>query len=389
MLSLLLSLLPLLPAALAFDDDAMRSKKVYQLVTDRFAREDGSTSASCDIRQYCGGTWKGIASKLDYISGMGFDTVWISPVVDNIEGETPYGAAYHGYWTRDPDQLNANYGSPEDLRALAQALHDKNMYLMLDVVVNHVAATNGPNFQANSSYGPFSSQDDFHPFCWVDNFENQTNVENCWLGDESVILPDLNTQSQTVVDYWNNWVRNIVSNYTIDAIRIDTVKHVPHEFWTGFTEAAGVANVGEVLYFDPEYIGSYQRNGSVNPFNYAVYYPLTRAFNSSVGSLEEVSQMVRQVAGNSTDPSLYGSFLNNHDNARFESMVTDRSVSPMSSIQRIEIAYPFSKSITPTPILSLLTVSLTCTTEVRTASPEAMTPRTERLSGPPTTILAL
>jgi alpha-amylase len=326
MFSLLLSLLPLLPAAAAFDDDAMRSKKVYQLVTDRFARDDGSTSASCDIRQYCGGTWKGIANKLDYIKGMGFDTVWISPVVDNIEGETPYGQAYHGYWTRDPDQLNANFGSPDDLRSLASSLHDKDMFLMVDVVLNHVASTAGQNFQTNSSYGPFASQDDFHPFCWVDNYDNQTNVEQCWLGDDSVVLPDLNTQSQTVVDYWNNWIRNIVSNYTVDAIRLDTVKHVPHEFWTGFTAAAGVSNVGEVLDDDAEYIGSYQQNGSVNPFNYAVWGPLTRAFNSSVGSLEEVSQMVRQVAGNSTDPSLYGSFLNNHDNARFESKVSDRSV---------------------------------------------------------------
>jgi alpha-amylase len=313
MFSYALALLPLVPAALAFDNDAMRSKKVYQLVTDRFAREDGSTSAACDIRSYCGGTWKGVASQLDYIKGMGFDTVWISPVVDNIEGQTAYGEAYHGYWTRNPDLLNTNFGTTDDLKSLAQSLHDKEMFLMLDVVVNHVAATSGQSFQANSSYGPFATQDDFHPFCWVDNYENQTNVEQCWLGDDSVILPDLNTQSQTVIEYWNNWVKNIVANYTVDAIRIDTVKHVPHSFWPAFTEAAGVANVGEVLYFDPE-------------FNYAIYYPLTRAFNSSVGSLEEVSQMVRQVAGNSSDPSLYGSFLNNHDNPRFESFVTDRSV---------------------------------------------------------------
>jgi len=147
--ALALALLPLLPAVLAFDDDAMRSKKVYQLVTDRFALESGSTSQSCDIRSYCGGTWKGVASKLDYIKGMGFDTVWISPVVDNIEGVTPYGEAYHGYWTRNPDQLNAKFGTADDLKSLAQSLHDKDMYLMLDVVVNHVAATSGQNFQTN------------------------------------------------------------------------------------------------------------------------------------------------------------------------------------------------------------------------------------------------
>ena len=385
--ALALALLPLLPAVLAFDDDAMRSKKVYQLVTDRFALESGSTSQSCDIRSYCGGTWKGVASKLDYIKGMGFDTVWISPVVDNIEGVTPYGEAYHGYWTRNPDQLNAKFGTADDLKSLAQSLHDKDMYLMLDVVVNHVAATSGQNFQTNSSYGPFATQDDFHPFCWVDNYDNQTNVEQCWLGDDSVILPDLNTQSQNVVNYWNNWITNLVSNYTVDAIRIDTVKHVPHSFWPAFTQAAGVANVGEVLYFDPEYIGSYQTNGSVNPFNYAVYYPLTRAFNSTVGSLEEVSQMVRQVAGNSSDPSLYGSFLNNHDNPRFESVVTDRSVRHFLHMTMTMLTN--SKFTMPILTHSSLMVSHTCTTEVKVDSQEATTPRIEKHFGPPTLTLVL
>lgn len=33
---------------------------------------------------------------LDYIQGMGFDAIWISPVVGNIEGNTSYGEAYHG-----------------------------------------------------------------------------------------------------------------------------------------------------------------------------------------------------------------------------------------------------------------------------------------------------
>ncbi len=68
-----------------------------QLVTDRFATPDGS-SPSCDTgdRKYCGGTWKGIISKLDYIHDLGFDAVWISPVVANLEGNTTDGQAYHG-----------------------------------------------------------------------------------------------------------------------------------------------------------------------------------------------------------------------------------------------------------------------------------------------------
>lgn len=68
-----------------------------QVMTDRFAVADNS-SKPCDTsaRKYCGGSWKGITSHLDYIQNLGFDAIWISPVVENLEGETGYGEAYHG-----------------------------------------------------------------------------------------------------------------------------------------------------------------------------------------------------------------------------------------------------------------------------------------------------
>lgn len=87
-------------AALSADDWAKQS--IYQVLTDRFARTDGSTSASCDLSSYCGGSWQGLINKLDYIQGMGFTAVrrflervllyiliwrqkiWISPIVTQI-----------------------------------------------------------------------------------------------------------------------------------------------------------------------------------------------------------------------------------------------------------------------------------------------------------------
>jgi alpha-amylase len=54
-----------------------RSQSIYQLLTDRFARTDGSTTAACDAADgiYCGGSWQGVIDKLDYIQGMGFTAV--------------------------------------------------------------------------------------------------------------------------------------------------------------------------------------------------------------------------------------------------------------------------------------------------------------------------
>ena len=54
-----------------------RNQSIYQLLTDRFARTDGSTTATCDPGDqiYCGGSWQGVIDMLDYIQGMGFTAV--------------------------------------------------------------------------------------------------------------------------------------------------------------------------------------------------------------------------------------------------------------------------------------------------------------------------
>jgi alpha-amylase len=54
-----------------------RSQSIYQILTDRFARTDGSTTATCVTGDqiYCGGSWQGVIDMLDYIQGMGFTAV--------------------------------------------------------------------------------------------------------------------------------------------------------------------------------------------------------------------------------------------------------------------------------------------------------------------------
>jgi len=44
---------------------------VYNIVTDRFARPDGSTDTCDNLMDYCGGGWRGILNHLDYIAELG------------------------------------------------------------------------------------------------------------------------------------------------------------------------------------------------------------------------------------------------------------------------------------------------------------------------------
>lgn len=71
----LLLLALLAPQVVGRTPEEWRSRRVYQLLTDRFARTNGDTSQCSDLSDYCGGTYRGIVSKLDYIEGMGFNAV--------------------------------------------------------------------------------------------------------------------------------------------------------------------------------------------------------------------------------------------------------------------------------------------------------------------------
>lgn len=56
-------------AVSATDLAGWRTRSIYQVMIDRFARTDGSTDADCDVSKFCGGSWKGLVNKLDYIQG--------------------------------------------------------------------------------------------------------------------------------------------------------------------------------------------------------------------------------------------------------------------------------------------------------------------------------
>lgn len=44
---------------------------------------------------------------------------------------------------------------------------------------------------------------------------------NCWLGDTTVPLPDLNTQDPEVQSVYGDWIENLVNEYSFDGLRID------------------------------------------------------------------------------------------------------------------------------------------------------------------------
>ncbi|EGZ77653.1 alpha-amylase A precursor [Neurospora tetrasperma FGSC 2509] len=290
----------------ALTSSEWRKQSIYQVVTDRFARSDLSTSAPCDTSQqvYCGGSWQGLISKLDYIQGMGFTAVWISPIVKQIDGVTKDGSSYHGYWASDIWSLNPSFGTADNLKGLSKALHDRGMYLMVDVVTNHMAYLGCRSCINYQGLNPFSSQSYYHSPCTI-NYDNQTSIETCWQGSDVVSLPDLKTET--------------------DGLRIDSVKHVEKSFWPGFESAAGVFAIGEVFQGDPAYLAPYQSYIS-GVLDYASYYWTVNAFQSTSGNITALASGINILKAAAIDLSLYGSFLENHDQARFAHKTSDMAI---------------------------------------------------------------
>ncbi|KAH3944297.1 alpha-amylase [Parastagonospora nodorum] len=295
----------------AADTNAWKSRSIYFVLTDRIARSSSDTGGSAcgNLGNYCGGTFKGLESKLDYIQNLGFDSIWITPVVANSAG------GYHGYWAQDLYSINSNYGTAADLKSLVSTAHSKGMYVMVDVVANHM----GQGAISDNKPSPLNQASAYHSDCDID-YNNQTSIEVCRIAR----LPDLNTQSSEIKNVLNTWVNWLVKEYTFDGVRIDTVKHVQQDFWPDFAKAAGVYSIGEVWDGNPTYLAQYAK---LMPglLNYATYYPMNR-FYQQTGSSQDLVDMMNTVASTFPDPSALGTFIDNHDNARWLSVKNDQTL---------------------------------------------------------------
>jgi glycosidase len=92
---------------------------------DRWAESGGS--------RWQGGTLRGVASKLDYLTGLGVTTIWLGPVFKQRRVED----SYHGYAIQDFLEVDPRLGTRRDLVELVQAAHDAGLRVILDVIFNH------------------------------------------------------------------------------------------------------------------------------------------------------------------------------------------------------------------------------------------------------------
>jgi len=303
----------LLPPSLAATLEEWRGRSIYQVMTDRFALPEQTLWMPChtDIGPYCGGTWRGIMENLDYIQGMNFDAIWISPVTAQLPQYTEDGRSYAGYWQQDLYSLNPEFGTLDDFHNLIKAVHGRGMLFMLDIVTNHMAynSMQGDGAPAinYTIMNPFNDQKYYHQECSIDySGNNLTSLEECWLGSRFVPLPDLRTEDDDVRNMFGDWIEQMVANYSIDGLRIDAGINVEPEFFTGFVKRAGVFATTEVYHSNDSIACQWQETaGSI--LNYPQYWPITSAFQSN-GDFGDLTTVIESERQNCQDTTVLGTF---------------------------------------------------------------------------------
>jgi len=84
---------------------------------------------------------------------------------------------------------------------------------MVDIVVNHNGWIGDASSVDYSTFNPFNDQSNYHTYCPID-YDNTTSIQDCWLGDSNVELPDLKTEDSVVAEGYQAWINQLVAEYS-------------------------------------------------------------------------------------------------------------------------------------------------------------------------------
>tara|TARA_B110000027_G_scaffold49311_1_gene53910 strand:+ start:16427 stop:18361 length:1935 start_codon:yes stop_codon:yes gene_type:complete len=289
----------------AEDYDGFNSSDAIYLITpDRFSNANESNDKDKNLKDISldrtdgykrhGGDLQGIINNIDYISDLGFTTIWPTPVLTN---NMPKGS-YHGYAITDYYQVDPRFGTLEDYRNLADKLREKEMKLIMDQVANHCGlghwwmkdipfddwVNNQKNYEENienwnyktnigSNHRRTTNQDSY-----ASEIDRKGNNEGWFVAE----MPDLNQRNPFMAIYiiqnsiW--WIETL----GLGGIRQDTYPYPDKDFisnWAGaiMKEYPNFSIVGEEWSVNPLLVGYWQK-GAKNKDGYETNLKSTMDF---------------------------------------------------------------------------------------------------------------
>ena len=338
------------------------SESVYFLMTDRFVDGDPSNNypdqggehstwvremVSEDGKQkayvgYMGGDFKGILDHADYIKSMGFSAIWLTPIVNNPDeaftGGEPitFGGAfkdggktgYHGYWGVNFYELDEHLPSKDlDFQQLVSQLEQQHgIKTILDVVLNH----GSPSYtmpEDQPLFGEIYDRDGKLVADHMNTHPSELDLENPLqkmfnTKPDIAELSDMNENEPAVLDYfipaYQQWL-----DQGAHALRIDTIKHMPTEFWARFAKRIREGRedlfmFAEAFSYDAEFIGQYTQteNGKISVLDFPLRLALAEVFEDPNGDLKRIEENLYLKDGPYENPYDLMTFYDNHDMAR-------------------------------------------------------------------------
>ena len=289
---------------------------VYFMVTDRFfdGNESNNTASGADTYGdnpglYHGGDFAGVTTKLDYLQDLGVNTIWITPIVENVKGvavtdegseDVPYNAAYHGYWASDFTKLNPTMGTTEEFKTMISEAHKRGMRIMVDIVVNH------------AGYGTESTFADM----LRDKSVSEGDIKSWQSG-----LPDFATEKADVRAKLVEWQTSWMKDYGVDYFRVDTVKHVDSTTWAALKNSTTEVNPSFKMI--GEYYGAgYASNGSTlgtGQMDADLDFDFNDQATSFVsGNISSVESFLSSRNAALNNAYMTGQFLSSHDEDGFK-----------------------------------------------------------------------
>ena len=169
------------------------------------------------------GDLRGLTQKLDYISGLGADCVWLMPVA-----ESP---SYHGYDVTDYYKVEPDYGTNDDFKAFVAAAHKRHIRVLVDMVLNHTSSEH-PWFQEalRDTAAPHRAW-----YRWSqtapppppgNNWHHSPVRDEYYFGLFWSGMPDLNYETPAVLDEMKRVAQYWLKDMGVDGFRLDAVRHL-------------------------------------------------------------------------------------------------------------------------------------------------------------------
>lgn len=257
---------------------------IYLIMPDRFANGDASNDDPAvsrglhdrsKPRYYHGGDFTGIEQHLPYLKSLGVTTLWLTPIVDNVnhlnERERYDNQAitdYHGYGAVDFYGVDEHFGTLDSFRQLVDRAHALGLKVVQDEVANHTGpyhpwVLDPPTPTWFNGAQAHHLANDWRTWTLIDPHATPEMRKSTLEGWFVNILPDLNQNDPEVARYLIQNTLWWIGRTGIDGVREDTLPYVPRTFWREWMTAINrkypaFRVVGEVFDSDPGLVSFFQ-----------------------------------------------------------------------------------------------------------------------------------